>query len=396
MKYYKFGLLVFFTLLFTIGGKAVTLVGMYKRGEITLVEDPSFGKNTDWETLLYNYGKEFTIGPDGSIYVAHGQQHFISKFNMNGNFVRNFMQAGQGPLDCFLPHDLSILDDKYLVVVDFVEYRKITLVDLDHIDTKHVIVLKTNQIPWKVIALKGNKIAYLSRKFKTISKWEQKRIHQVILKNTVTGNEAVVATYEYNYKSRSTGAIYYIVHDRVWFWDVYIARSNDGNLIVGASDRPTLDIISTEGKKIKTINLNLPVIKMTNEDKSVIDKIANSRRIKTSSGYTMDSEFKNIILASSFFGDHFPYYKAIATDSIGNILVFPNDQCRKDCDFKFQVYSPEGKYICTTKINPGKFKLEFTRFGLYTIAFTDKGIFGIWDLKDAEDIYLRIVKVKIQ
>jgi len=396
VKWYKISVLVLITLLFNIGVKAVTLVDMYKRGEITLVEDPSVGKNTDWEPLLYDYGKNMTIGPDGSFYVAHLIQSFISKFDRNGNFVRNFMQQGQGPLDCINPSDLSILDAKYLVVVDFVENRKITLVDLEHIDSKHVIILKTQNTPWKVTAIKNNKIAYIAIKDKTISKWEQKRIYEVILKNIITGNEVVVARYEYNYKCRESGIRSYFLSQSRWFWKVFLARSNEGNLIVGVSDRPTVDIISTEGEKIKTLTLDCPKVKLSDSERSeIMDKIANSKRIKSKSGSILNSDFKNAISGSTLFGAHLPYYKYLTTDSLGNILIIPNDRCLKDCPIVYRVYSPEGKYIATTKINTGKFKVADS-YRLPQILFTDKGIFGIWDLKDAEDIYLRIVKVKIQ
>jgi hypothetical protein len=99
--------------------------------------------------------------------------------------------------------------------------------------------------------------------------------------------------------------------------------------------------------------------------------------------------FKNL------FQEHLPCYRKILVDSRGNILVFKWTDCIGDYDKIFQVYSPEGKYICETKIDEVVFDFEISHLR-DNIIFTDKGIFGLFQLKDSKDVSLRLVKVNIE
>jgi len=80
-------------------------------------------------------------------------------------------------------------------------------------------------------------------------------------------------------------------------------------------------------------------------------------------------------------------------DEAGNILVFPNNIGPAGEAIQFRVYSPEGKYICTTRINKGIFKFALD-WRIQNFVFTRDALYGLFELKDSEDISLRLVKVK--
>jgi hypothetical protein len=107
------------------------------------------------------------------------------------------------------------------------------------------------------------------------------------------------------------------------------------------------------------------------------------------------ADFRNALKGSTVFGDHLPYYIYMTVDSSGNILVFPNTGCRENCENNFRVYSPEGRYLCSTKIDNGKFKFQLY-YENKNILFTESGIYGLFELKDTEDISLRLVRVKLE
>jgi hypothetical protein len=389
-------ILIFFIFLSSRWLEAVNLVDVYKQGEIILAEDPDFGKNVDWESLFYDIGKELTIGPDGIIYVTNAQQDNIFKFSKEGQFLLQFGQKGQGPLDFYGPGRPSILDNKYLVVTEHPENRKITLVDLAHIDTEHVKVLKTNYNPWMALALKDNKIAYAARKNEYITKWDLRRILHVIIKDVITGKEKKVASYEYRYYCRSFTVTVFFNTFLNYFGNVYIARTKDGNLITGSSDHPYIEIFSPEGKKIKSFDLGYQPLPLTDKrKKELMDRWGDSFRSNTPEGRRRAADFKNTMKGSRILGDHLTYYDYLMTDSEGNILVFPSSHCWQNCEIRFRVYSPEGRYICTTRLNTGKFKFE-NKYPFERILFTTEGIFGLFELKDSEDISLRLVRVKLK
>jgi len=375
---------------------SVNLIDVYKKGVIKLVEDPEFGKGVDWIELFYDLGKDLAIAPDGRIFVTNANQHNVFIFSKEGRYIKTFGQYGLGPLDFFAPSDPSILDKKYLVINDYQLNQKITLVDLDNIDSHHAKVLKTKKYVWNFIALRDNKIAYLTWKFEPISKWDQKRTHELYIIDAVTRKETKIASFEYRYNCRSD-RIQYSISSRVnYFWSVFIERTKEGDLLVGVSDRPNIDIYSPEGKKIRSFNLDYKPIKVTDELKEDFIKFVKSRAgWNTPLGKRSTEDFFNALPGAQLFGDHFPYYRHILVDYSGNILVFPNTLCREKCEILFRVYSPEGKYICTTKVNTGKFKFELDlRFK--QILFTEDGIYGLFDLKGAEDIMLRLVRVKLE
>ncbi len=390
-------LFIFLIVVFFLDIFPVNLIDVYKKGVIRLVDDPSFGKGTDWIELFYDQSKELAIAPDGRIFVTNARQNNIFIFNKEGRYIKTFGQYGLGPLDFWAPGKPSILDNKYLVVQDFSETQKITLVDLQNIDTKHVKVLRTvHSFDSVVVPLKGNKLAYIYKRYEQISKWDQKRILDVIIKDVLSGKEKTVASYDYLYRCRSGAVRTFIDSYENLFWRVYISTSKEGNLIVGASDRPNIDTFSPEGKKISSFNLNYKPLPLTEDRRDeIMKKMGNSLRKRTPEGYKVYSDFKNAMSASELFGDYFPYFNGIRVDSAGNILVFQVSDCIKDCGARFKVYSPEGKYICETKIDPGKFVFNFKYF-MRNILFTEDGIYGLFDLKGAEDIMLRLVRVKLE
>ncbi|MFW6128679.1 MAG: 6-bladed beta-propeller [Candidatus Aminicenantaceae bacterium] len=131
---------------------------VYKTGIIILKNTPGFGEKTDWDTFFYNTHTDITVAPDGSIFAASSRQHKVFKFDSNGNLIKSFGQKGQGPGDFNVPGDLSILDEKYLVVGKYAGNHRISLFDLEG---HFVKVLKTTKSVHYPLALKDGKIAYV-------------------------------------------------------------------------------------------------------------------------------------------------------------------------------------------------------------------------------------------
>ena len=62
---------------------------------------------------------------------------------------------------------------------------------------------------------------------------------------------------------------------------------------------------------------------------------------------------------------------------------------------KFQVYSPGGELICEATIEDGIYRYKSSTISR-DIQFTDKGIFGVLQLDNDDDIYMRLVKINIR
>ena len=80
-----------------------------------------------------------------------------------------------------------------------------------------------------------------------------------------------------------------------------------------------------------------------------------------------------------FFPKLFPYYYKIAVDSEDNILVFLNNWI-DNSEVTFQVYSKDGQYICTTRVNSGNFE------DVYPSNFYKNFFFATLERKDGDDL----------
>jgi hypothetical protein len=98
---------------------------------------------------------------------------------------------------------------------------------------------------------------------------------------------------------------------------------------------------------------------------------------------------------SQLFGKYLPCYKELLVDAEGNILVFTKSDCMGDCPLLFQVYSPEGEYICETRLEPGDFGFEVDS-RIKNMCFTDKGIFFLAEEINAEEFILRLIRVDVK
>lgn len=371
------------------------LIEFYKKGTIKFSASPDFGKDTDWETLFYDVDKELVIAPDGNIFVSNSSQHNIFKFTGNGKFVGKFGRKGQGPGDFYRPKNLSILDDKYLVIGEYAANRRISLFDFTG---KFIKVLKANHSVFSTIALKDNKIAYLTYKYGSEKKLEKKFTTMIIIKDAGTGIENVIDSVDILDKGSirigDTSSIKFGNH----IGKVLIARTKDDCLLVGASNTPDLKIYSLNRKLIHSFRLNMSPVPVTGSYiRKFKNDILNDMKGKSGGGRIRAAPkwLVNKVERVSFatlFGEHLPYYRKILVDSEGNILVFKWSGCIGDCVEIFQVYSPEGKYICETQIDKGVFDFKIDGSNK-NIVFTSKGIYGLLQLKNSDDVSLRLVKV---
>jgi len=366
------------------------LIDMYKKGTIRLMADPQYGKNTDWDELFYDESKWMTVAPDGSIFVTNSLHHNIFKFGPDGVLLKQFSRSGEGPGDSYFPANPSILDNKYLVINQYSEMRKISIFDFSGNIVK---VIKPNRPPSRTVSLKNGKIAYSS-----FILFEEKKKEQikVIIKDVGTGNEKTVDIIELPFITYVQNGLTTIGKNIA---DVFLRKTLDGNLLVGVSNSPDIKIFSSEGKLIRSFQHHLKPIEVTSDyiNRFKQYSIENSKKeCALERNPSMKEAIKKManVPYEIFFAKYLPYYKQIQVDGEGNILVFKKTDCiANNCPVTFLVFSPEGKYICETKIDPGNFTVQINSIHC-NIEFTDKGIFGLFSIKDSDDISLRLVKVK--
>ncbi len=363
------------------------ILKIYKQPSIKLQADSNFGTGTDWESLFFDPYKSLAVAPDGSVFVSNSRQHNIFRFSSSGKLKSTIGQKGEGPGDLYYPGKLSILDDKYLVVGQYATTRRISIFDLDG---KFVKILKTNQNPFGCTALKNNKVAYMAYAHPKPGR----KVVNIFSKDINSGKELLVTSLDIPEKN-------FVVVDQGYQFgftshtgEVFVAGTKNGNLLIGNSGNPEILIHSPEGKKIASFTLKIkPRIStpgyISRFKKKIVDEFRAEKKFPP--------HYINKLESYSFetcFSKHLPYYRNILVDPSGNILVFKWLDCLDGCPKVFQVYSPEGRFICETVLDEGAYDFEILS-NWQNLAFTDKGIFGLFQLKNSEDISLRLVRVPL-
>lgn len=369
-------LLILLSMYFTFTGD---LIDIYKRGEIKIIPDPVFGKENDWESIFYEKVR-YRIGfaQDGSIFVSNPAAHEIYKFDNNGNLILIFGREGQGPGDLVRPGSLSILDNKYLVVREYPLNQRISLFDFEG---KFIKLLKTRNNVFQSVGLKNGKIAYESVNYID----PETRRFTVFIKDSNSNNTTEVTAYETEHKYDFEK---YLIHLLELQGQVFLNRTKDGNLAVGFSEKQDIVIYSPSGKKINSFKINLSRKKIRGRIREECFKQVEKAPYLTGA---MRKRYKR---SKVYIAEISPYYEDIKVDSDGNFLIFHHNLCSEVKKFKFQIYSPLGKYIGESAIDLLNHK---TRTGdLKDFQFHNLNMYGLLELEDSDYYSLRLVRIKLK
>jgi len=253
-------------------------------------------------------------------------------------------------------------------VGEYLSVRRISVFKLD--GTFHA-VYKTVGPPSSPTALGDGKIAYIGVTGAGMEvegdKFVDVNNNRIMILDTATG------------KSRELGLIKTSIN-KPKDGEVRIARSAEGDLLVGHTIRPEIEIYSPDGAKKGIIKLDIAPIPVTK-------KIAEAYQFK-------------VVYSGKLFlmplGDFLPFYCDLAVDAQGNILVFKMSEDPKTGPIVFQVYTPAGKFLCETELDRGAFDLPVDRSIHLRLAFTPHGVYGILPVRGDELETPRLFRVRFQ
>lgn len=361
------------------------LTELYKSGDLKVVPDPHFGIKVPWKEIFFDKVRyRIAISPDGIIFVSDPKKNIIHKFDCAGNLISSFGKKGQGPGDFDGPACDSILDHKYLVVGEYAPNRRISLFDFNG---KFVNLFKTSSPTFGAKGLGKGKIAYLTQK--TIDPGTKS--YEVIVIDSQSSKESEVVSFKTN---NISGQGKYLVSLAPTLGDnVFIDRTLKGDLIIGFSGEPEISIYSPEGKKIRNFTINFEKRKIGKEIKEeCFEQTEKSGQEMT--GFWKKVFQNNYKRSKVYFPEYLACYENLMVDSDGNILIFYHNGCSLVNKFKFQVYAPDGRYICDSAVDIGKLKTEYG--GLEDFCFHDSYLYGLVELGESEDFGLKLVKLRLE
>lgn len=356
-----------------------SMIDFYKRGPIVLKPDPDYAK-LDYESLFYDNTKHIAVAQDGAIFVSNSRQHNIFKFK-DGKLVTKFGRDGLGTGDTRSPREISILDNKYLVIQEDPEIRMISVFDLNG---KFVKKIKTPYWVWNLTELGNNKIAILTWNSRIDKDYYVNQV-RVIIKNIQTDQDITVASFDAKPQKRNKNNRT-LIKASSYDGDFFLSKIGNGNLLFGYSDWSEISIYSPEGKKINSFKVNYRQKEVTDEMKEDFRQVMmeNAGSNQVMKAMLKDADWTNA------FPELVPFYRNILLDSDDNILVFEHSGFNHFNESKFQIYTKDGKYLGDSKINFGNFR---SRADLQLI-FRNGFIYSLLQVKNADDILLNFVKIK--
>ncbi|MBN1939877.1 MAG: hypothetical protein JW843_09840 [Candidatus Aminicenantes bacterium] len=360
---------------------ASQIVAPYVKGTMEIRPDPEFGKDTDWLRFIQGEINGLAVAPDGSLFLTQQKAHVIHKFDRSGRLVKSFGRKGQGPGDFQFPQFLSILDERFLVVGEQGESRRISLFDLDGTFVK---LMKTGRNPFMVTALRDGIVAYIVKSFPRRGSLVLVD-SQVILLDTATGLETAICPHSD-----------FVSEDQVFAspggappkgefgtGTMVIARISCGDLAVGYTTSPKIKVFSPSGKAIREIVLDYPPLEWTDE----IWSRWQEAQIETMIERTPQSDPKAIrqrISARPRLSRLIPYFHDILSDGEGRLLVVRRGECFRSCDREIRIYSPEGLFLSPLILREGAHTIEFDTRSR-NLIFAPEALYGVFRVKNSPD-----------
>ena len=378
-------------LLSSFAETTVRWADVYTSGPLKIRPDPSFGKGVDWGGLLFESYKDIVVADDGTIFMANSREHTIHKFDPAGRLVLTFGKRGQGPGDLESPGSPSILDGKSLVVSEYATSRRISLFDLNG---RFYKLLKTQRPVHDVVALAGTKIAYFSQQFEAggaapgkTGGFSTPATIRVVIKDIENGNEQVILTrtIQTDFVRLASGMTLSFGNDQRA--NVFIVRSGDGNLAVGVSNSPQIEIFNLAGKPLRSFPLN------GHARPATPDYIARFKKAHLAGMQTQSQRSPSVLRTigelesidySFLFGQSLPNYSDMLTDSDGNFLFFNYGENPGQSDLAFSFYSAQGQFLGETRLDSDVFNIEINR-RVRCLCFAKAGLIGLAPLKTDED-----------
>jgi len=425
--------IIFLLMLFvSLAISAQQLASIYKGGDIKLVADASYAQNVVWDKQFSDFDqaargkpigtfKQIVVAPDGSVFMSHHTRHSISKFDKNGNFVKEFgKKGGKSPADfIYMPSVQGILDGKYLytTAVD----GRMHFFDLNG---NWVRTIKLKYMPLGTMPMKGGKIAIIghvpsgngAKHIVSLLNYSdgKEKIMSSTFELYASTNEKVIKINPYFYKDKDGKE----QHIGQWiscslpfshpsYYRVRFATDTAGNLVAAYPATGEIAVFDNTGKKLKQFKADLKPEVITKEDREEYYQNASKdmKRLEEDvAKKTKDKEYWNNYVAQykqqlekfrdpANYPANLPYFSEMMVDSENNILLFRFTREEGSNKFDVYTYNSTGSKIATTSFITDKYDLKINPA---VFRFHKGSIYSILKVKNAVGNPLRLVKFDLK
>ena len=336
---------------------------------IQFIIDLSIGEEEGDENYMFSAPRDIDADSQGNIYVLDFREFTVKKYDSQGKHIKNIGRAGQGPGEFDYPRYLCVSEHGNIYVTELLE-RKVDVFNSDGEYQKSLNVDRHDQIaitkkeeliigasfPEEV---EKNEIQY----FYKVGKYDQQKdeIHDFYIQRRLRFDRISNDTFTYDYPLFVR-------------WDI---NSKD-HIIIATANKYELKVFAPDGRLLSKYILDIKPIPVSGETKRKVSEMLD----RTKSVISFDErELRKLV-------EYYPVFNCISIDEKDRIWVERYDPFRRDKALKeiiFDVFSPEGKLLFTTKIEMDIYpQLIFKNGYIYTLARDESGYTKALRLRIAE------------
>ncbi len=312
---------------------------------VRLAPDPGFGTGIDWGYYFPFDPDSHHVGflEDGSFYIASISRNKVLYFDEAGKLKLEFGQIGQGPGDLTNPWDVSILDNKYVIVSEALTTQRISVFNLRGEICK---IIKVDNSLMNAVAIAGGMVAVsTSRAAKNNVVREA-----VILKEVNSDRTILIDSFERDMQISR-------VKVNTLVPGTHIARIDKDKLLVGFSANDYLTIYSKDGKQLEKFTLRLPTRRIKRQE--IRDFLIKQAGNITGEARSLFSKAVEESIGSMELPNFYPLYYKLAVDDKDRILLYGQDAWLDGSPVVARMYSLAGEFLGNVRFEEGEYKASY-------------------------------------
>jgi hypothetical protein len=428
-------LLFLLSIVLTLSLQAQRQITKYKDGEVQLVSDPAYAKNTNLNKLFPDAGqsepaksrgvvRSMVIAPDGSVFMSLRTKHLICKFDKQGNFIKSFgKKGGKKPCDfIYEPTVQGILDGKY-VYTTAVDGR----MHFFDLNGNWVKTISLKYMPLNTYPLKGGRIAIVGFSVgkqnrtsvrilnfsngverEVFSEIDTKRDEASIIITPNTRGE-IDSDGKYHvaktYKPPVIGCSLPFSDDM--YYRVRVSAASDGTLIVANPSNGQITVYNQQGQKIKQFSADIKPEVISKEDREEyyqkaakdlkkleedMQKSDKDKAFRDEYIYQCKAQLYKFRDPASY-PEHLPYFSEMMVDEDNNILLFRFTRAEGSNKFDVYTYDHKGVRIASSSFVSDSYELKINPA---VFRFHNRCIYSYVRKKDAGNSGYELVKFNLR
>ncbi|MDH5666229.1 MAG: 6-bladed beta-propeller, partial [Nitrosopumilus sp.] len=286
--------------------------------KLSLKEEFSLGQGgTDEEMFSEISGLD--VDNDGNIYILDRKERKVKIFDSEGKLFKQFGKEGQGPGEMSMPLSLQITSNNELVVGDALNQR-LTFYSLQGEFLRALSTAKAFGLSLPVFDSQGN---IVGQQIVTPGSGETRIMQEARKYDGELNPLFTIASID----------ITNIIQGKInpFQFIIFYQLGKDDSIFFSNLDEYEIKVLNSDGKPVKRILKEYDPVKVTEKDKEEFFE-----RLPGEAAPVKDR---------IEFPKEYPAYQNFTLDEQGRLFVRTFERGKKEREFFFDVFDPEGQYI---------------------------------------------------